>query len=533
MAVTFALSAVVLSACGGDEPEGPEVLPAVDDLPWPEVPAPSPSCTSVLDDFADPAVAPAEGSIVLVPSAVMEPLGVDVRVAIEVHDPDTGALDEAAVGPIELAPTAGLRVVSVAPLGGGRGDAVVRFEVPGAHVLVASIGGASPRDGSVGVWAYEPRLPIWEIDGDPAELARVLSPEDPYAEGLEAVVTLRVGDHQGPATLRLHGGSSRGYPKRSLRLDLPDDAPLPDGHRHVVLRSEWNDGSMLRNWLALRIVRETTWVPASEAELVHLRIGGAFYGLMNRVERVDADFFAARGLGTGGSLYEADPAVGHELPGANLEPLPADGYPLVYRAQLGLSNGRDLRDLIEQTLELPDEALESAVGQVVAVDDALVYLAAMAVLQNQDHVRKNYYLYRDPFDGDGLFRVLPWDLDLSLGHLWTEENDVLDETLFTDASIWVGEKVVEHSFYNDLPTRLWGLPALRARFLEILARLADVALDPELVGSWIDDAVCRAAPEMLADERKRAADADLPARIGELRTFVEARRAVVAAEVGR
>jgi hypothetical protein len=54
-----------------------------------------------------------------------------------------------------------------------------------------------------------------------------------------------------------------------------------------------------------------------------------------------------------------------------------------------------------------------------------------------------------------------------------------------------------------------------------------------LVGSWLDEAVCAAAPEMLADEGKRASDDELADRIDEIRGFVAERRVFVDAEVAR
>lgn len=527
-----ALATVVVFACrlrlDHDEPLEP--LPPVDELPWPEPPAPSPACTSVLDALADPEVEGATGSIAIEPSAVLEPVGVDLRIGVEIRLPD-GERDYGAAGQVQLAaPGGGLAFLDVPPLSEGRTEVLARFETPGPHVIEASLDGAEPRSGSVGVFAYESRLPVWEIDIDPDDLATIMYSEDPYHDDTEVPIALRVGDEERAGEVRLHGGSSRGYRKKSLRIDLPDDTPL-DGHSQLILRAEWNDKSMLRNWTAYRIIRTCTWLPVSDAEFVHVRVNGAFYGLMLHVERVDADFLAARGLGLGGTLVEADPASGYGTPGADLEPMPAADYPLVYQAQMGLHGLDEVVELIEGTLELNADYIEEGLRDAVRVDDALVYLAAMAAMQNQDHVRKNYYLYRDPFADDPRFMVLPWDLDLSLGHLWTEENDVLDERVFTDGSIWAGERVPEHGFYNDLPTRLWGVPALRARAKEILARVARTALDETLVGSWLDEAVCAAAPEMLADEGKRATDDELADRIDEIRRFVRERRAFVDAEV--
>lgn len=525
-----ASSAAALGGCGPDEPPGDELdggdAGADSDaaLPWPEPPEPPAPCTPAME-LAAPVLDPPSGAVAIGLSARLEPVGVAVRVRLEVHDEKTGALDPRASGPIALDLDPPGEVIAIDDVRAGLGEATVRLATPGLVRLHATLE-EDGRDGSAEVLAYEPRVPVWELTIEPGDLSALL---DSGFDNQRWPVVLWVAGRAHAGTVRLHGGSSREFPKKSFHVDLEQGDALDDGSRTVILRAEWNDKTLLRNWLALRMVRETTWLPAPDAELVQLRIDGELYGLMLRVESVDEAFVARRGVAAAASLYAADPSPDWVPPGASLVPLddPA-GYREVYRQRLGLGGHDDLVSLIEDALQRPDDELAATLPDAVAIDDVLAYFAAMAVLQNHDHIRKNYFLVRDPWAGDGRFRLWPWDLDLTLGHLWTEEGDVLDEDIFTDEPPTFGERVPEHDFYNQLLTRVLAVPAWRARFVDFVHRIAAVGLAPGVVDGWIDEALCRATPEILADERKRSTDDEYLDRLEELRAFVAARRAYLA-----
>ena len=59
------------------------------------------------------------------------------------------------------------------------------------------------------------------------------------------------------------------------------------GRRAIILRGEWNDKTMLHNWLAHEVFRQGTWLPTPETRYVHFRLNGRYYGLMLQVERID------------------------------------------------------------------------------------------------------------------------------------------------------------------------------------------------------------------------------------------------------
>jgi spore coat protein H len=155
------------------------------------------------------------------------------------------------------------------------------------------------------------------------------------------------------------------------------------------------------------------------------------------------------------------------------------------------------------------------------VDQYLVYLATMAVIQNTDHIKKNYFLYRDPDAADDRWIIIPWDLDVSFGHLWTEEHDVWDETMFFD------EPVEFTNYRNHLIEKLLIQPPFLVRYYDFVDHILDTTFTPEFINGRIENALCRGTPDIIADEKKRAENTEYLDRVQELRDFVDKRRAFI------
>lgn len=497
--------------------DGAEV--PVAELPWPEPDNELPPCDP-WGDFEEPEVAPAAGAIYLDLSATMQPVMVDERILVEVRTAEMGPVDTTLHTTFELDAGADATVVGKVDIVGGRGEAVVRFHKPGRHVLSASLPGDA-RTGTAEVVAYRSQLPVWSMSIAQIDLDRMLVD---VRQRIKVEAELAVAGESYETQVRLHGGSSRGYEKLSFRFDLGEGLMLPDTHDHIIVRSEWNDKAMLRNHLGLELFRNATWLPTPNAEPVHFRINQRYYGVMWRVERIGGDFLRLRGLNKDtASMYEADPPRECWVPGGGLVPLESfEEYQCVYDQKKGELEYADLIELIEETLQLPDPEFAEVIDQVVNVDAYLVYMAVMGLIQNRDQVKKNYYLYRDPSAVDDRWIVLPWDLDLSFGHLWTEENDVLDEGLFTMEPVVAG---LCPGFCNQLTSRIYGVPRFERRFYEILKHIAQESFTEDFFDARIDNFICRATPDILADPLKRADNAEYLDRVDEIRLFVKQRRA--------
>jgi spore coat protein H len=502
------------SAPAADQDAGAVKVPELEALP-----------TCIETGFGFDQTAPQRaGPVSIAFSAWLQPQGVDERAEILVLN-DQGDVDDGYDGTLSWTLPDGVELVSASQVVAGEAEATFRFTKLGNARVAAQLSGDA-RTGFADLLVYATQLPIWELEVDPDDLARIES-EPESAEEIQGMLVVAGVPHA--TAVRLHGASSRYFPKKSFRFDLSETGASTGTYgKKLVLRAEYNDKSLLRNWLALRMFRANTRIPASRSQLVHFRVNGRYYGVMHNVERVASRMLDDWGLATNGSLYEADPEGAFLNPGGNLTPVaPRADYPHVYQHQAGTIDYTDLRAFIEETLALPDDMFAKAIEQELEVDDYIDYLAMMAAIQNLDHVRKNFYLYRDPLQARG-WRVLPWDLDLTFGHLWSEENDVLEEQITSDADVFVGVHVPERGgFYNQLIDRLLTQPTYRARFLTRLNTVLSTGLTRSAAESMLANAVCRATPDILADSQKRASNAEYVSRVAEIGAFLDARLAYV------
>lgn len=475
------------------------------------------TCTPPAGGFVAPKLEEQKGTLRLLPSAVATPIGAVERVEIAAFGSD-GKLDTKAAGQPALVGEAGLAVVEVGPMVEGVAVAKVRVDVAGPTKLTATLGADTT---SLSLHGYEAKLPLVELKLSEANLAAILA--EPQ-EKIWVPAELSVDGTVYQAKARLHGGSSRYYAKESFRIDLEGGKKLPDGRRKLIYRAEYVDKTLLRNALALDFIRGATPLPVSDDRFVHFRINERYWGVMHEVERIDRDFLAKRGLEPDGSLYEADPPLEFSSPGGNFTPLPdLERYRTVYQHHAGPWEHDDLIVFIADFLQRPESEISADLDRVVAVDEILAYLATMVVLQNQDMIRKNYYFYRPVAGADRRWRFIPWDLDITFGHLWTEENDILDENIFHDGEPLVG-KNFGHPYYNELIDHIYTQPVLLARLRAFVQHLIDGPFRSEVLSPRIDALACQIGADLVIDPQKRAENDELAQRAQELKDYVAARR---------
>lgn len=279
-------------------------------------------------------------------------------------------------------------------------------------------------------------LPRWKLTMSEEDWDALRA--DPYTE-LFVPCGLSVGDipYDEGCRIRIRGGSSRDFPKKSFRITFPRDTVHPGYSRKINLRAEYNDPSFVRTLLSHEAVRRFTTLPVSRVEPIELEINGQYFGLMVRVERLGADFLLFNGRALT-SLYEADP--NRELfasGGGSLIPLPEDVvYRMAYQKKVGTPfDYTDLISLIEALAEAYETGDRGVVREHFQLPGLLDYLAVMGLIQNLDHVRKNYYLSPQPEpDGRLAWEMYPWDLDLTFGCTYDEvAQDTICDSFRADA----------------------------------------------------------------------------------------------------
>lgn len=234
--------------------------------------------------------------------------------------------------------------------------------------------------------------------------------------------------------VRRRGGSSAWWPKRSFKFDFNRGHHFRyDPNRGRVeelnLNTSWSDKSYLRRYLGWKAY-EVAGQPGSDSKLVHLRQNNAFYSVTSFVEQPDEDLLDRFG-------WDED-SVGPLYKMYNVLDRSSSGVEKKTRLEEGNS---DLKVLV-QGLKLTGVAQRDFLFDHVDLPAVINYIAITNLLHNNDHIAKNYYVYRD-VQTDDEWWFIPWDLDLTQGRNYTIGGGVLNDT------IWADRNQYSHPLFGD------------------------------------------------------------------------------------
>jgi hypothetical protein len=219
--------------------------------------------------------------------------------------------------------------------------------------------------------------------------------------------------------VKRRGASSAYYPKKSYKFDFNngDRFFLEESGRRVDevnLNTTWADKAYVRQTLCFDLY-EACGASGGISYMVRLEQNGDFFSVCAFVEEPDEDLLVRCSLDPEGALYKMyNTCISGTHNVEKVTRLHEDHSDLVeFVAGVQLSNP-DRREFVFDAVDIPA---------------VISYLAATAIMFDNDHVHKNYFLYRDS-DGDGEWRFLPWDKDLTLGRNYTLSGGVLNDTMF-------------------------------------------------------------------------------------------------------
>jgi hypothetical protein len=274
------------------------------------------------------------------------------------------------------------------------------------------------------------------------------------------------GEFYDNVLFNLHGQSSSGFPKKSYNIDFnrtqrflwSTNAPRV---ADIDLLTNWADKSKVRHVLAYEIMRESG-VAAHFAHTVRVEQNGNFFSTADLIEDADEIYLERAGLNPEGALYK----VYRNLLNRDAGNTATSGVEKKTRKS---ENNSDLQALING-LDLTGPALVNYLHDNIDLPRCVNMLAANSVIRNIDMHSKNWYIYRDT-GRSGEWAILPWDLDLSHGRVWNEQNTYFDNAIYTDGFVVTGTSIrlVSHLFAN---------PAIRAMILRRIRTLTDRFLQP-------------------------------------------------------
>lgn len=269
------------------------------------------------------------------------------------------------------------------------------------------------------------------------------------------------------AQIRIRGESSRGYPKKSFKVNFDSDNRFFNRDK-INLISEWMDSTYCREYLAYDFFTRAG-LPASRTWFTRLYVNDRYMGLYLDVEQVDECFLRRAGLPSDASIYKANDN------GCLLRP--SDRMGDVWSKETNEETGYyDLLDLIEWLDTTPDESFYEELPDYFNVEELTRVIAANGLIGNSSTYYHNYYLIHD-LDENGIWRMLPWDMDKTFKY----NSSYSHPYFYRSGMAGVGS--------NILVVRCWRNPQLRNLIYQQLNGMIDSLFVEEYYSSMSDTLV--------------------------------------------
>ncbi|HBO45619.1 MAG TPA: hypothetical protein DD670_17170 [Planctomycetaceae bacterium] len=265
--------------------------------------------------------------------------------------------------------------------------------------------------------------------------------QDPTAAGTDAgtrASLFYLDEFYDNIFVRRRGDTSANWTKRNYKFDFNNDhefkySEVFERVEEFNLQSTYSDKSNVRLVLAAETFRDAG-APYGEAFPLRVQQNGAFFSVAIFVEQPDETYLERNGLDKNGALYKMFNSFTSSTAGVEKQ------------TRLDEDNS-DLQALIDGlALGNPNQA--TYLFDHVDLPAVLNHLAVQSLIHNNDHVGKNYYLYRDS-EGTELWQLVPWDLDLTLGRNFNS-GGVLNDTM------WAAIDPYGHPLFGDNEHRKYG-----------------------------------------------------------------------------
>ena len=304
--------------------------------------------------------------------------------------------------------------------------------------------------------------------------------------------------------VRRRGGSTTGFPKKSYKFDFNSHEHFrfdPDVGRaeEINLNQTWSDKSYIRHQLSFEMY-DRCGSPGSESFVVRLHRNGQFHSLNAFVEQPDKRMLKREGLDDRGALYKMFNAF--TSPGA--------------KKNREWEGNADLVAFIAAINNTTGAQLDQNIFDQVDVPRQLNYLAATVLAQNNDNMRKNYYLYRDS-DGSGEWFQIAWDTDLTWGKhfmagghtgdtiLWNSDYREYDSNgnYISPSHPFVGpDELQGNRSWNHLIDKLYENPRFAEMFRCRLRTVMDELFAPPVLENRIAELESQLTPDAAEDTAK-------------------------------
>lgn len=361
--------------------------------------------------------------------------------------------------------------------------------------------------------------------------------------------------------LRFRGAGSRRYPKFGMNIRLENrphwnfGTEFRRGSDRILTNAMWTDPSAMRDVIGLVAYREVG-IPAPDTQYVEFYLNDIFEGFYVLFERIDREALQGWNLNRrrgGMSLVRDDmKSARRRLDledhrstfGLDLDEMfDTDDERIAFlqsvwdaRGEIEDHDWNALLDLVRWVYQTPPgPAFEQGFNTLFRAEEVHTLLALHAIFMDTDSLDSDFWLYRDE-DGDGLWRLIPWDKNLIFGNGWYGD--------------WLGgnsffryDRVRIYPLTNMLFEKYLETPALNRALDQRIREL----LDSTFSRAWFDAHAERLLPRILDGMARRpgpdayhrqpqqhhAEDGYLAMHIEQLSEFMDLRRAWLILDIER
>lgn len=209
--------------------------------------------------------------------------------------------------------------------------------------------------------------------------------------------------------MQLRGNSTATYNKKSHRVEFNREHPFrhwgPGGRiRKTSFTADYADPTYMRQGLSFWLCNEIG-APAPFYDPVRLQLNGAFYQLANHNDVHGEELLDRLGYDRGGALYNA---IGTIQPSM----FSLGGWEKKTRRWDGNGDYTEMANSIAEWLSTDQR--RTNLFERFDLPEVISYMVAARFAHENDDVWANMSLYHDN-DGDDLWRIIPFDMNLSWG----------------------------------------------------------------------------------------------------------------------
>ena len=219
--------------------------------------------------------------------------------------------------------------------------------------------------------------------------------------------------------IKIRGGSSLNYPKRSYTLFFLDTSGRSDLHaplglpadRKFALNSLYEDDSKIRDALAYKLWAELEPDNALQFTYTELLINDSYFGL-----------YGMHNLPTENSLHASDNDVIYKINSHLwMDPTQYAGQLPSHEIAFGIDPDKSTLSKFFEPLIAPSDVFPA----VYDMDSFINYAIQMEMLAVHDNTLKNMVITH--MADTEQFRLTAWDMDLSFGAVWDETHPLLSK----------------------------------------------------------------------------------------------------------